>query len=212
MKRRVISAISGAVIAILTLSPAAYAQETMSMPAEPYHQMTPAEAAGLDAPELPAPDGELVTVRTLADERLAEFDIGPLELMSGTKHLRIPIQMAQFPVDGWIQGRRPRQPAVRSPRRSYPRHRRVDYRIGLHRTAEHRRGRDGRVSPRRQQRSRSTALHRCSRSQAWNDIHGNRPSTVSRARHHSVRRERPRDRIPPRRCPVVSGNRTRRMR
>ena len=74
------------------------------MAAGPYRQMTPAEAAGLEAPELPAPNGEMVTVRLLADQRLAEFDIGPVELMAGMEHLRIPIQMALFPVDGWIRG------------------------------------------------------------------------------------------------------------
>lgn len=74
------------------------------MPEEPYRQMTPADAAGLDAPELPSPDGEMVTVRTFVEDRLVEFAIGPLDLAAGMEHLRIPIQMALFPVDGWIQG------------------------------------------------------------------------------------------------------------
>jgi hypothetical protein len=105
MKKAKISVVSSvAVVAILALALPADAQEMMSMPAEPYQQMTPAEAAGLEAPELPTPNGEMVTVRTVADQRIAEFDIGPLELMAGMEHLRIPIQMAHFPVDGWIQG------------------------------------------------------------------------------------------------------------
>ena len=96
-------ALAAAAMSLLA-APAAVAQESMSMPTEPYRQMTAAEAAGLDAPELPAPDGEMVAVRTLPAERRVEFTIGPLDLPAGMEHLRIPIQMAHFPVDGWIQG------------------------------------------------------------------------------------------------------------
>lgn len=91
-------------LALLLWTPPLQAQESMDMRDQTYRQLTAADAAGLDAPELPAPDGEVVTVRTLVDERLVEFDIGPIDLPAGMDHLRLPIQMAEFPVDGWIHG------------------------------------------------------------------------------------------------------------
>ncbi len=93
-----------AAIAVLGWTADVQAQETMSMADPAYEQLTVADAAGLEAPELPEADGELVAVRTLTDERLVEFDIGPLELTAGMQHLRLPIQLAVFPVDGWIHG------------------------------------------------------------------------------------------------------------
>lgn len=89
---------------MLIWTPPVLAQETMAMGQQTYRQLTAADAAGLEAPELPKADGKLVTVRTLVDERLVEFDIGPVELTVGMEHLRLPIQMARFPVDGWIHG------------------------------------------------------------------------------------------------------------
>lgn len=80
------------------------AQKSMDMGDQTYRQLTAADAAGLEAPELPSPNSEIVTVTTLIEERLVEFDIGPVDLPVGMAHLRLPIQMAEFPVDGWIHG------------------------------------------------------------------------------------------------------------
>lgn len=55
-------------------------------------------------PSLPLDRNELVEVRTLTDQRTVEFVIGPLALEAGMDHLRLPIQMAEFPVDGWMHG------------------------------------------------------------------------------------------------------------
>jgi len=63
-----------------------------------------ASAHSADQPSLPLDRNELVTVRTLADQRVVEFVIGPVELEAGMEHLRLPIQMAEFPVDGWMHG------------------------------------------------------------------------------------------------------------
>jgi len=98
------SIVTLAAIAVLGWTSDVQAQESMTMADVPYEQLTAADAAGLEAPELPEADGELVAVRTLTDERLVEFDIGPVELTAGMMYLRLPIQLAVFPVDGWIQG------------------------------------------------------------------------------------------------------------
>jgi hypothetical protein len=93
-----------AAIAVLGWTSDVQAQESMTMADGGYEQLTAADAAGLEAPDLPDADGGLVAVRTLTDERLVEFDIGPVELTTGMEHLRLPIQLAVFPVDGWIHG------------------------------------------------------------------------------------------------------------
>jgi hypothetical protein len=56
------------------------------------------------APELPVHQDEFVTVQDHVDERVMEFVIGPLDLEAGMPHLRLPIQMAQMPLDGWLHG------------------------------------------------------------------------------------------------------------
>ena len=67
-------------------------------------EITIADAAPEDPPPLPVDRNELVEVRTDPEEREVEFVIGPLQLEAGMDHLRVPIQMAEFPVDGWIHG------------------------------------------------------------------------------------------------------------
>lgn len=68
-------------------------------------QMTVAmvEEMNLAAPELPA-TSEYVMVENHTEERVIDFVIGPLNLPSGMEHLRLPIQMAEIPVDGWLHG------------------------------------------------------------------------------------------------------------
>lgn len=63
-----------------------------------------AYARPADPSPLPLARNELVEVRTFTDERTVEFVIGPLELEAGMEHVRLPIQMAEFPVDGWMHG------------------------------------------------------------------------------------------------------------
>jgi hypothetical protein len=58
---------------------------------------------GLGAPEVPA-RSELVTVEDHPDERVIDFVIGPLDLPVGMAHLRLPIQLVEMPVDGWMHG------------------------------------------------------------------------------------------------------------
>jgi hypothetical protein len=59
----------------------------------------PAQAA----PELPGPS-EHVRVENRLDAREAEFIIGPVELPGDMLHLRLPVQMVEIPVDGWLHG------------------------------------------------------------------------------------------------------------
>lgn len=88
---------------LLMLPVAIQAQETTEAPTTPSDEVLVADAVTPD-PELPTGRSEFVEVRTLEEEREVEFVIGPVELTAGMAHLRLPIQMAEFPVDGWIQG------------------------------------------------------------------------------------------------------------
>lgn len=71
----------------------------------PAQQVTVAmvEEMDLTAPDLPAA-GELVRVENRLDERVADFVIGPLDLPADMEHLRLPVQVATMPVDGWLHG------------------------------------------------------------------------------------------------------------
>lgn len=71
----------------------------------PAQQMTVAmvEEMDLAVPELPA-GNEYLRVENHPEERVADFVIGPLNLPSDMGHLRLPIQMAEIPVDGWLHG------------------------------------------------------------------------------------------------------------
>jgi hypothetical protein len=66
-------------------------------------QITPAEAPA-EAPALPVGPSDLVEVDDDPDARHVDLLIGPVELRSGMPQLRLPIQMATLPVDGWLHG------------------------------------------------------------------------------------------------------------
>jgi hypothetical protein len=55
-------------------------------------------------PDLPVDQNEYVQVVNHEEDRTAEFVIGPLDLPNDMPHLRLPIQMAEIPVDGWLHG------------------------------------------------------------------------------------------------------------
>lgn len=59
---------------------------------------------GAQAPDLSAVANDLVSVQDLPEDRVLEFVIGPAHLHVGGPHLRLPIQMAAFPFDGWLHG------------------------------------------------------------------------------------------------------------
>lgn len=100
--RRMPSAVAWALFS-LSLPVALQAQDATRMQTTSSDAVLVAGASTPD-PELPTERSELVEVRTLVEEREVEFVIGPVELTRGMAHLRLPIQMAEFPVDGWIQG------------------------------------------------------------------------------------------------------------
>jgi hypothetical protein len=56
------------------------------------------------APELPVHQNEYVTIENHVDDRMVDYLIGPLDLPADMGHLRLPIQMAEIPVDGWLHG------------------------------------------------------------------------------------------------------------
>lgn len=68
-------------------------------------QMTVAMVQDMDlaAPQVPA-GGDIVRVENRPDERFVDFVIGPLDLPADMGHLRPPVQVAEIPVDGWLQG------------------------------------------------------------------------------------------------------------
>lgn len=58
----------------------------------------------LAMPDLSAVPSGLVNVELDEDVREIDVVIGPLDLADGMAHLRLPIQMATLPVDGWMHG------------------------------------------------------------------------------------------------------------
>lgn len=66
-------------------------------------QITPAEAPA-EPPALPVDRSDAVRVEDDPEARHVDVLIGPVELRSGMPHLRLPIQMATLPVDGWLHG------------------------------------------------------------------------------------------------------------
>ncbi|MBT8479881.1 MAG: hypothetical protein KJO06_13260 [Gemmatimonadetes bacterium] len=58
---------------------------------------------GITAPALPA-GGDFVRVENDPGERAVDFVLGPMDLKSNMAHLRLPIQIAELPVDGWLHG------------------------------------------------------------------------------------------------------------
>lgn len=96
MKIRWIDPALGALV-LFALAPSVLAQDSDT-------RVTLADAEARVPPALPVDRNEFVEVRTDAEERVVEFVIGPLELEAGLKHLRLPIQMAEFPIDGWLHG------------------------------------------------------------------------------------------------------------
>lgn len=66
-------------------------------------QITPSEAPA-EPPALPVGRSDLVRVEDDPEARHVDVLIGPVALGSGMAHLRLPIQMATLPVDGWLHG------------------------------------------------------------------------------------------------------------
>ncbi len=71
----------------------------------PAQQLTVAMVRDMDlaAPALPDAS-EFVRVENRTDERIVDYVIGPLNLPADMGHLRLPIQVAEIPVDGWLHG------------------------------------------------------------------------------------------------------------
>lgn len=79
-----------------TLLPAA-------LPAQQQMTVSMVEDMNLAAPQLPD-GGDFVRVENRSDARSVDFVIGPLDLPADMGHLRPPVQVAEIPVDGWLQG------------------------------------------------------------------------------------------------------------
>ena len=58
----------------------------------------------LTMPDLSEVPSDLVNVELHEDIRVIDVVVGPLNLADGMAHLRLPIQMTQLPVDGWMHG------------------------------------------------------------------------------------------------------------
>lgn len=92
-----VAAVLGLVLAVAV--PALEAQSPPGNPSPPGSSSRPG-----DRPEIPYTDSEQLTVEHHPDERVVEFVIGPVELPDGMPHLRLPVQMATLPTDGWLRG------------------------------------------------------------------------------------------------------------
>ncbi|MFQ5890709.1 MAG: hypothetical protein ACE5JR_11735 [Gemmatimonadota bacterium] len=67
--------------------------------------LLPAAASGQAAPRsLADVGGDLVRFEVLEEERVVEVVVGPVHLAADMEHLRLPVQMTTFPVDGWLHG------------------------------------------------------------------------------------------------------------
>ncbi len=62
------------------------------------------DAAALAAPELPFGSTAFVSVEDNGSEDYFEVVVGPVALPEGGAHVRLPIQMIDIPVDGWLHG------------------------------------------------------------------------------------------------------------
>jgi hypothetical protein len=60
--------------------------------------------AALAAPELPFESTAFVAVEDNASDDYFEVVVGPVALPEGGAHVRLPIQMIEMPVDGWLHG------------------------------------------------------------------------------------------------------------
>jgi hypothetical protein len=61
-------------------------------------------AAQMTPPDLPVDQSDLVRVDDYPDEGYMELVIGPASLPANGPHLRLPIQLATLPVEGWAHG------------------------------------------------------------------------------------------------------------
>lgn len=61
-------------------------------------------AAGLAAPDLPFGSTAFVSVEDNGSKDYFEVVVGPVALPEGGAHVRLPIQMIDIPVDGWLHG------------------------------------------------------------------------------------------------------------
>lgn len=98
------AALSAAVLTSLAAVEPVHAQDRHDDEHTGHLSLADASPRVVSAIPLPVERDDYVEVRVDSDERVVTFVIGPLELESGMDHLRLPIQMAEFPVDGWIHG------------------------------------------------------------------------------------------------------------
>lgn len=68
------------------------------------HDIRAASHVEVRPPALPVDQNDFVHVRTDVARQIVEYVVGPVSLNAAGDHLRLPIQMADFPTDGWIHG------------------------------------------------------------------------------------------------------------
>lgn len=64
----------------------------------------PAQTADVDRPAIPHTETDQISVEHLPEENVVQVTVGPLELEDGMPHLRLPIQIMEMPLDGWLRG------------------------------------------------------------------------------------------------------------
>jgi hypothetical protein len=85
----VVTALAALVVGVFTATPVALAQ---------------VRDAALAAPELPLGSTAFVAVEDNGSDDYFEVVVGPVALPEGGAHVRLPIQMIDMPVDGWLHG------------------------------------------------------------------------------------------------------------
>ncbi|MFQ5889521.1 MAG: hypothetical protein ACE5JR_05660 [Gemmatimonadota bacterium] len=65
---------------------------------------SPELAAAQTPPRLPVGSDELVEIIDHREERVLEMVVGPAELSTEGHHVRLPIQLVELPLEGWLHG------------------------------------------------------------------------------------------------------------
>lgn len=62
------------------------------------------QASAEGRPPIPHTESERISAEARPGESFVEVTVGPVELTDGMPHLRLPVQVMEMPLDGWLRG------------------------------------------------------------------------------------------------------------
>lgn len=92
------------VLAVFLLTPSPAAAQHGDHGASPAAAEDAAGPAAIASLELPVGRDSLVRVASRPEEGTVEVVLGPVELPPRLNHYRVPVQMMEWPVEGWLHG------------------------------------------------------------------------------------------------------------